>query len=433
MTSKTLKILAIDDMPANLALLGMALQNDYQIQIASSASKGLELAHDDPPALILLDIMMPDMDGYEACRRIKADAVLKDIPVIFVTALTEIDAETQGFALGAADYLTKPINIEIARLRIRNLLEREQLRRELQRREAEQRLAASVFAHTHDSVVITDADNHIIDVNAAFTRISGYSREDVLGKTPRILKSGRQSAEFYQAMWQSLLANDHWNGELWNRNKNGEVYAALTSISVVRDEQGDIHHFIGLSADITPLKNHEYDLERIAHYDPLTGIPNRLLLADRLAQAITHTRRAGCYMAVCYLDLDGFKPVNDQYGHDVGDLLLIEITHRIKDCLRAGDTVARIGGDEFVLLLLDFNDPRECQVVLGRMLAKVAEPIEFGEISVAVSASLGFTLFPNDDADADTLLRHADQAMYVAKQTGKNRYHLFVEERFPKD
>ncbi|CAD6872906.1 EAL domain-containing response regulator [Methylomonas fluvii] len=428
MNSKQLKILAIDDNPANLALLGLALQDDYQIQIATSGGKGLELALDEPPDLILLDIMMPDMDGYETCRRIKASPLLKDIPIVFVTALNEIQAEALGFSLGAADYLTKPISIEIARLRIRNLLEREQFRQELQRREAEQRLAASVFAHTHDSVVISDNENRIIDVNAAFSRITGYAREDVLGKNPSILKSGRQSAEFYKAMWQALNAHDHWSGELWNRNKKGEVFAALTSISVVRDDDGKIHHYIGLSADITPLKNHEYDLERIAHFDPLTGIPNRVLLADRLAQALAHTHRAGNHMAVCYLDLDGFKPVNDQFGHEAGDQLLIEISLRIRDCLRAGDTVARIGGDEFVLLLLDFNDTRECEAVLERMLRNVAEPLSIDDNQICVSASVGLTLYPNDLASADTLLRHADQAMYVAKQRGKNRYHLFDQE-----
>lgn len=430
MSSKTnaLKILAIDDMPTNLALLGMALQDEYQIQIANSGLKGLELAIENPPDLILLDIMMPDVDGFETCRRIKAIPQLRDIPIIFVTALNEFQAETQGLSLGAADYLTKPINIEVARLRIRNLLEREQLRRELQCREAEQRLAASVFAHTHDSVVITNAENRIIDVNEAFTRITGYSREEVLGKNPSILKSGRQSDVFYQSMWQSLHDHNHWNGEIWNRNKAGEVYAALTSISAVRDEQGSVHHYIGLSADITSLKKHEFDLERIAHFDALTGVPNRLLLADRLTQAIARTKRANNRMSLCYLDLDGFKPVNDEFGHHVGDQLLIEVTERIKDCLRAGDTVARIGGDEFIILLLDLNETWECRVVLERMLKKISAPFTINQHPISVSASLGFTFYPDDSVDADTLIRHADQAMYSAKQSGKNRFHLFDQE-----
>ena len=425
MDKKLLKILAIDDMPANLALLGQALKEDYRIQIATSGLEGLELAREEPPDLILLDIMMPNMDGYQTCNLFKADKVLQDIPIIFVTALTEIDAETKGLDLGAVDYLTKPINIEIARLRIRNLLEREQMRKILQQQYAKLKLAASVFANTHDGIVITDTQNLIIDVNSAFTIITGYSREEVLGKNPRILKSARQSADFYQKLWSALNSHDFWSGEIWNLHKNGQDYAVLTSISAVRDEQGQLHHYIGLFSDITLQKNHEFDLERIAHFDPLTGIPNRLLLADRLCQALQQSRRLQNFMAVCYLDLDGFKPVNDQFGHDVGDLLLIEISKRIKDCLRAGDTVARIGGDEFVLLLLDFKETEECKAVLNRILRKVAEPFLINDKQITVSASLGYTLFPNDSEDADTLLRHADQAMYIAKQTGKNRCHLF--------
>jgi diguanylate cyclase (GGDEF)-like protein/PAS domain S-box-containing protein len=425
---KPLTILAIDDTPANLTLLGLALQDDYAIQIATSGRKGLELAHDDPPDLILIDIMMPDMDGFETCRKFRSDPTLRDIPVIFITALAETDTEAKALELGAADYLTKPINIEIARLRIRNLLEREQMRRELQKKEATQRLAASVFTHTHDGIIICNAKNLIIDVNAAFTRISGYQREEVIGKDPKLLQSGQHSIEFYQTMWQSLLQQDYWNGELWNRNKDGMIYAALTSISVVRNEQGNIDHFIALFADITLLKNHEDDLERLAHFDPLTGIPNRSLLADRLAQAIAHTRRSGNLLGVCYVDLDGFKSVNDQFGHEVGDQLLIEISKRLKECLRGGDTLARIGGDEFVLLLLDLKEIQECEVVLERMLTAIAEPAILSGHILAISASLGFTLYPDDIADADILLRHADQAMYVAKQRGKNRYHLFDQE-----
>ncbi|MDT4332365.1 EAL domain-containing response regulator [Methylomonas sp. MED-D] len=425
MSERQLKILAIDDTPANLALLGMALQDEYSVQIATSGAKGLALAQDDPPDLVLLDIMMPDMDGFETCRRFKADAGLKDIPIIFVTALNEKNTEMAGLALGATDYLTKPIDINVARLRIHNLLERERLRMALLAREAEQRLAASVFAHTHDGIVISDADNLIIDVNASFTRITGYQRDEVLGLNPRVLKSGRQPAEFYQTMWHTLLEQNYWHGELWNRHKSGRHYAVLSSISVVRDQNGAIHHFIGLFADITQLKNHEHDLEQIAHFDPLTGIPNRLLLVDRLTQGIAQTRRSGRQMAVCYLDLDGFKPINDSYGHELGDQLLIAIARRITECLRAGDTVARIGGDEFVLLLLDLPDRDECESILQRVLAAVARPFLIDNLALRVSASIGFTLFPDDDADADTLLRHADQAMYGAKHAGKNRHNLF--------
>lgn len=291
--------------------------------------------------------------------------------------------------------------------------------------EEELKLAASVFESSYDGILITDHDNRILDVNPAFCRITGYAREEVLGHSPGLLKSGRQGPEFYARMWHELLATGHWRGEIWNRRKNGEVYAELLSISVLRDERGEIRHFIGVFTDISRIKEHEAELDRIAHYDTLTGIPNRRLLADRLSQAIARAQRSGRALAVCYLDLDGFKPVNDQYGHAAGDALLIEIAHRLRAILRGEDTLARLGGDEFVLLLTDLARAEECQTALDRVLAAASAPVRVGEATVQVSASIGVTLYPRDDSDADTLLRHADQAMYLAKSAGKNRYHFF--------
>ncbi|WP_404355451.1 diguanylate cyclase domain-containing protein [Methylotuvimicrobium sp. KM1] len=419
------KILIIDDTPANITLLGMALQDQYEIQIATSGKKGLVLASETPPDLVLLDIMMPDLDGYETCRLFKSDAKLQHIPIIFVTALSEIEAEIQGLSLGAADFLIKPFNLQIAQLRVRNLLETERMRQALRQKEEDQRLAATVFAYSHDGIVITDVENRIINVNNAFSRITGYGLDEIKGENPRILKSGRQDTEFYRNMWQALLSEGHWSGEIWNRNKQGEIYAALTSIAVVRDDQDSIHHFIGSFIDITPIKEHQHALERIAHFDPLTGVPNRFLLSDRLEQAIVHARRSRKLMAVCYLDLDEFKPINDRFGHQVGDQLLIEITRRIMACLREGDTLARIGGDEFVLLLLDINDSGECKTILRRILKAVSAKMLLANQTVSVSLSLGFTLYPDDSADSETLIRHADQAMYQAKQQGKNRFQRF--------
>ena len=295
--------------------------------------------------------------------------------------------------------------------------------------EARLRLSASVFANSYDGVTITDANHVIIDVNPAFTRITGYAREEIIGQTPKILASGRQSPEFYAGMWKSLQEHDFWHGEIWNRRKSGEVYAEMLSISVIRDDADQLQHYIGVFSDISQLKAHEAELHRIAHYDVLTGVPNRRLLADRLGQAIARARRNGKVLAVCYLDLDGFKPINDQYGHATGDQLLIEITERLKGILRAEDTLARLGGDEFVLLFTDLTQFEESLFVLDRVLAAVSTPVVIGDIPISVSASIGVTLFPTDDADADTLLRHADQAMYLAKEAGKNRYHLFDPER----
>ena len=285
-------------------------------------------------------------------------------------------------------------------------------------------LTARVFTSTHEGIVITDANARIIEVNEAFSRITGYGREEVLGKNPSVLKSGHQDAPFYSKMWQSILEKGHWKGEVWNRRKSGEVYAEHLTISAVPDENGEVSHFVGVFADITPLKENEKKLEKIAHFDALTGVPNRTLLADRMHQAVAQCQRSGNLLAVCYLDLDGFKPVNDQYGHDVGDYLLVDIARRMQGYLRGGDTVARIGGDEFVLLMA-LSTINEVDVALNRMLEAIAKPMRIKGQMVKVSASIGVTLYPRDDAEPEALLRHADQAMYQAKQLGKNRYQIY--------
>lgn len=291
MNNTRLKILIIDDTPTNIQLLGEALEKSYAIQIATSGEKGLQLAQQAPPDLILLDIMMPGMDGNEVCRLLKQIDTLKDIPVIFITALNDMEVEIQSLALGAVDFLHKPINIEVARLRIENLLDRENMRRELVIRDKQQQLAASVFNSSHDGIIISNAHNQIIDINASFTRITGYQVDDVFGKNPRLLQSGKQSAAFYQRMWQHLLEHKHWSGEFWNKHRDGHLFAVQTSISIIEDDNNSIDHFVAVFSDITLRKTHEEALKRIAYYDALTGMPNRTLLADRMTQAIAQTQR----------------------------------------------------------------------------------------------------------------------------------------------
>lgn len=294
--------------------------------------------------------------------------------------------------------------------------------------ELAQREATTVFESSYEGLMVVNADGLIAKVNPAFVRITGYAPEEVVGRSPRILSSGRQSAEFYKQMWDAIAKQDFWQGEIWNRRKSGEIYAELLSISVVRNSTGDVEHYVAVFSDISRLKAHEAELDRIAHYDPLTGVPNRRLLADRLAQAIARTARGDMSLAVCYLDLDGFKQVNDTYGHPGGDQLLVGVTDHLKKILRAEDTLARLGGDEFVLLLTDIASPEECSVVLERVLTATGSPVMVDGHAVSVSASIGVSLYPQDHADADTLLRHADQAMYLAKNSGKNRFHLFDPE-----
>ncbi|MDO9323033.1 MAG: EAL domain-containing protein [Pseudomonas sp.] len=287
---------------------------------------------------------------------------------------------------------------------------------------------ATVFENSYEGIMVTNAARCITKINPAFTRITGYCEAEILGQTPKLLSSGRHGPQFYEQMWDSLTQHDFWRGEIWNRRKSGEIFAELLSISVVRDATGVIQRYISVFADISQLKAHELELDRIAHYDPLTGSPNRRLLADRLAQSIIRSTRSGKSLAVCFLDLDGFKAINDQYGHATGDQLLIGVTENLKHVLRAEDTQARLGGDEFVLLLSDINSPEECALILERVLSAISSPIQVEDGLLSVSASIGVSLYPDDNADADTLLRHADQAMYLAKESGKNRYHLFDPE-----
>ena len=251
-----------------------------------------------------------------------------------------------------------------------------------------------------------------------------------MGQTPRLLESDRYDDEFYQTAWQALREHDYWHGELWCRRKNGSQFAALLTISAVPDMRGNIEHYAAMFSDITALKENQQQLERVAHYDLLTGLPNRLLFGDRLKQAIRQTRRRGMHLAVVFIDLDGFKKVNDQHGHGVGDKLLSVLSRRMTQVLREGDTLARLGGDEFVAILVDLPDISISVPILDRLIEVAAQPVPIGDALCEVSASIGVSYYPQgEDIDADQLLRQADQAMYRAKQAGKNRYHVFDTEK----
>jgi diguanylate cyclase (GGDEF)-like protein/PAS domain S-box-containing protein len=274
--------------------------------------------------------------------------------------------------------------------------------------------------------MITSPDGSILEVNEAFIEITGYSRDEVLGANPRILRSDCQTYDFYTEMFAHLEREGHWQGVIWNRRKNGTLFAINETISAVRNSAGVLQHYVSLFSDITALKEHQLRLERSAHFDALTDLPNRLLLMDRLHQAMTQAQRRNEPLALVFLDLDGFKAVNDQHGHAVGDDLLKALAMRMRAALRDGDTLARLGGDEFVAILVDLPQTQACTPLLHRLLHAASQWVQLESLQLQVSASLGVTFYPQTtEVKADLLLRQADQAMYQAKMGGKNRFHFY--------
>ena len=296
-----------------------------------------------------------------------------------------------------------------------------------QRKDKEQlQLAASVFTNAREAIMICDPMGAILDVNEMFTKITGYSRAEALGRNPRLLKSGRQSDEFYADMWRSLTEKGQWSGELWNKAKDGRIYPEAVTISAVCDHSSKVQHYVALFSDISKVKEQERLLERMAHFDALTNLPNRALLTDRLQQAMAQTRQRSQMLAVACIDLDGFRSVNENYGQDAGDQLLMNVSRRMKQALREADTLARIGGDEFVAVLQDLPGGEAAKPIVESLLRCASETEICGEDGVQVSASIGMVLYPqSEEIDAEQLLRQAGQAMYQSKLAGKNRYHVF--------
>jgi diguanylate cyclase (GGDEF)-like protein/PAS domain S-box-containing protein len=296
-----------------------------------------------------------------------------------------------------------------------------------QRKQAEEqlRLAASVFSEAGEGIIITDPQGVIVEANQSFLTMSGYERDEVIGKTPSILKSDRQAGDFYADLWETLFHNGNWRGELWNRRKNGEQFATRLAISGVRDPDGKVAHYVAMLSDITDQKQQQDHIQTLVYYDALTRLPNRALLADRMWQAISASERQGTQVVVCYLDLDNFKPINDRYGHPVGDTLLVDVSKRLTESIRPQDTASRLGGDEFVLLLTEVKGGEEYVSVLDRVNEALGMPYIVAGNPTRLSVSMGVTTYPADDSDPDLLLRHADQAMYLAKQSGRDQIHYY--------
>ncbi len=300
-----------------------------------------------------------------------------------------------------------------------------------ERIESESKLneAATVFRSTGEGVIITDSEATILDVNESFTNITGFSREEVIGRTPKILQSGRHSPEYYQNMWQHICQHGHWHGEIWNRTKNGTVYPEILTISAIDYTKGKKPSgYVGVFADITSLKETEARLNHLAHYDALTELPNRLLFRERLIHSLSMSERKETKVAVLFLDLDRFKNINDTLGHSVGDLLLTEIGSRLRQAVRLGDTVGRISGDEFCLILEDIQTTADIVPIVEKIISVFRQSIPVDGHVLMISASIGIAISPDNSVDADELLSFSDSAMYEAKESGRNTYKFYNSE-----
>ncbi|MGR8934720.1 MAG: PAS domain S-box protein [Gammaproteobacteria bacterium] len=299
-----------------------------------------------------------------------------------------------------------------------------------ERKQAEEKLrqAQRVFDHTTEGIMVTDANGYIVAVNRAFTVITGYTDNEALGQNPRMLKSGLQDERFYEKMWAALRSQGVWAGEICNRRKNGDVFPEWLTISAVENEQGKATHYVAVFSDITTVKQSQEALYFLAHYDPLTQLPNRLLCKDRLTQALLHAQHNDWRLAVLFIDLDRFKNVNDSLGHGVGDELLRNVAKQMAAPLNNGDTLARVGGDEFAIILEQNASPRSAAMVANKLIDLFVQPLRSGGHDLYITASIGISLSPADGEDADTLLRHADLAMHQAKILGRNTFQFYTQE-----
>lgn len=431
----TLRALVLEDRPSDAELVVLRLgEEGFDLEWTRVETEADYLAAlDEGPDLILSDWNLPGFSGLRALELMRDRGL--DIPFLIVSGAIGEEAAIDALHRGADDYILKD---RLGRLgsAVHGALERKRLRDQQQRAEAQLRLAATVFASSAEGVTITDADGVILAVNKAFTEITGYTEAEVVGQNPRILKSGLQDVSFYRDLWATLLATGSWRGELWNRGKDGQVFPGWMTISAVKDADGRTTNYVGVFTDIGDAKQAQQDLDFLAHHDALTGLPNRTLLVDRLAQALRRTGDPAESVAVVLLDLDRFGEVNGALGHLVGDEVLKAVAARIRDQLEAGDTLARFGGDEFVFVLEGRRGAGHVAVTVREVQDWLSRPFSIDGHDIVITGTVGISLFPADGTDAATLLRHAEAAMHQAKSRDRNSIGFYehglateVEER----
>ena len=386
------------------------------LYLTNNGEEGLALFKKHTPDIVITDILMPVMNGLDMTKAIKR--INPDVPVVVTTAFNDPDFFLRAIEIGVSKYVLKPIEIRPFLTALNEVAWLLRAQREL-------RISATVFNASAEAIVITDEHNLIISINPAFSLITGYEHDDIIGQNPKILSSGRQDKAFYQAMWEELQREHTWQGEIWNRRKDGEIYPEWLTLSLVTDDNNMPIYHVAIFSDMTMRKAAEQRLYHLAHFDPLTNLPNRTLLQDRLHQAVGQAARSNVPLALMFIDLDRFKYVNDTFGHLVGDLLLQEVSRRLKACVRGSDTVSRIGGDEFVILLPQVNDEEGVAKVAKLILEHLTTVFILQEHEIYIGGSIGIAMYPDNGDDVETLMKAADSAMYSVKESGRNNFQFF--------
>ncbi|MBF0453937.1 MAG: EAL domain-containing protein [Magnetococcales bacterium] len=409
-----------DDAVTRLMLCRFLEQLGYVTQGLVNGKEAVAALDESLPDLILMDAKMPVMDGFEALSIMKKRADTKNIPVLMITGLNDDESVDQAYAAGAADFITKPIHWAILRNRVRYLLKDVEAERQLY-------LASTVFNNTAEGIVVTDSQGFIQSVNPAFSDITGYGADEVLGNNMNKVSSGRHSKSFYKKFWESLVVTGRWQGEFWNRRKDGSTFPQWVTISAVRGADGKCTNYVGVFSDLSTLKETEANLLYLSGHDTLTDLPNRHLFQERLALALTESKERDGRVGVMLLDLDRFKVVNETLGHDKGDQLLVRVGRRLVKCLSQPATLGRMGGDEFGVILPRLNHSQEAAHIAQEMLESLKKPfsIDGEDMEFFVGASIGIGLAPLDGEDVKTLLKSTDAAMYHAKEQGRNNYQFY--------
>lgn len=375
--------------------------------------------------LLLLDYRLPTTDALTLTKEIRQQRKLK-IPIVMVSGQGNIELAIQAQNLGINEYLVKQENYL---LQLPLAIEKTYNQSVMHQQQETLNLAHVVFQNTHEGIVITDPNGIIETVNPAFTTMTGYAKDDVIGKYPNILKSDKHPEEFYTQIWQALEQHGFWQGEIWNSRKDGSIYPLFLSINTSYENNQQPKHYVGVMTDISDIKASEAHLQHLAHYDQLTDLPNRLLLQKQLEQAISSAEQSNTQVAVIFIDLDRFKNINDSLGHSIGDKLLIELSQRLRNCMSIPESLCRMGGDEFIVLIEDLKDADEAADAAQKVLDTIETPFRLTEEQeIFVNASIGICIYPQDGTTPETLIQNADIAMYQAKHKGRNTYCFYTPD-----